>query len=300
MTLLDLEYQVETSREDKVFFPVEGITKGQVIEYYRKIATVMLPHLKDRPIAMQRFPDGIRGESFYQKDIPDYFPNWMEWVKVEKSDGHNCQVICDSTAALVYLANQACLTPHLWLSMKDHLDYPVEMVFDLDPPGEGCFDAVRKTARDLREFCTALGLISFLKTTGSKGVHITIPLDGHMNFDEVRQVAKRMALILERRYPDEVTTLQRKDERADRILLDYLRNSYGQTVVAPYSLRAKDSAPVATPITWDELGDVEPQTYNLHNIFRRLGQKADPWKDLPRYRQSLRKAQEKLKKLEHS
>ncbi len=296
MTILELDHHaVEISREDKLFYPDDGFTKGDVIEYYRKIAEVMLPHMKDRPISMQRFPDGIWSEGFYQKDVPDYFPNWMERVRVEKTGGHNCQVVCNSAAALVYLANQACLTPHLWLSRKDAPDNPVEMIFDLDPPEGGEFDAVRKAARDVRELCGEIGLSAFLKTTGSKGLHVTLPLDGAMAFDEVREVARRMAVVVARRHPDEVTTQQRKDRRRGRVFLDYLRNAYAQTVVAPYALRALPGAPVATPIDWDELDDAGPQTYTMRNIFHRLGQKDDPWKNMNRHRQSLIYAAEKLK-----
>ena len=166
-------YTVETSNTDKIFFPGEKITKGDVIEYYHKIADYMLPHLKDRPLAMQRFPDGLGGESFFQKDISDYFPDWIDRTKVRKEDGSVTQVVCNNTATLVYLANQACLTPHVWLSKVDKLDYPDRLVFDLDPPSDD-FAPVRDAAQLALELFDELRLSVFVQTTGSKGVPFSI------------------------------------------------------------------------------------------------------------------------------
>jgi bifunctional non-homologous end joining protein LigD len=273
----------EVSNLQKVMFPETNFTKGDMIDYYRDIAQVMLPHMQDRPLSMERYPDGIEAEGFYAKEAPDYFPDWIDraLVKVLESGETQPQVVCNQEATLVYLANQACITPHLWLSRRDRLHYPDKLIFDLDPPSEG-FEPVRQAARLLREALDEMGLPSFVMTTGSKGLHMVIPLDRSAEFDAVRAFAKDLASMIENRHPDRFTTEPRKDQRKGRLFLDYLRNSYAQTSVTPYALRPLPGAPVATPLDWDELenSDLHAQSYTVKNIFRRLGQKEDPWKDM--------------------
>lgn len=286
-------YKVELSNTDKVFFPDAGITKGELIEYYRQVAETMLPYLRGRPVTMRRFPDGVEGEGFYQKDAPDYFPDWIERVRVEKEDGTVDHVVCGKAADLVYLANQACITPHVWLSRVDRLDNPDLMIFDLDPP-DGGFADVRFAARATRELLEELGLSPFAQTTGSRGVHVVIPLDRSSDFDTVRSFAQGVAEVLAGRAPDRLTTERYKEKRGNRVFLDTARNAYAQTFVAPYSVRPKPGAPVATPIDWDELGRVGPQTYNIRNVFRRLGQVDDPWSGIRRHARSLKQPQRRL------
>jgi bifunctional non-homologous end joining protein LigD len=273
-------HTIETSNEDKIFFPESGITKGDLIHYYKDIAPIMLPHVQDRPITMHRFPDGIEGEGFYQKEIPDYFPQWMDRVRIKKKEGgENEQVVCNNAAALVYLANQACITPHVWLSRTDKLNYPDKLVFDLDPPGDE-FEPVRKAAYTLKDMLKERRLTPFVMTTGSRGVHVVAPLDRSQDFDTVRTFAENLADVLAQDDPQYVTTEQRKPKRGSRVFLDMLRNSYAQTSVAPYAVRAKPGAPVATPLEWEELADTTSQSYTIKTIFRRMGQKRDPWKSL--------------------
>lgn len=293
---------IELSNLDKVFFPDEGITKGDVVDYYRRMAETMLPHLEGRPLSMQRFPDGIEGEGFYQKEAPDYFPEWIERVgiAVEEHGEVQPQVVCDQAATLVYLAQQACITPHTWLSRKDKLRQPDKLIFDLDPAGED-FEPIRRAAEDLREMLEDLDLAPFVMTTGSRGLHVTVPLERSADFDEVREFARGVARVLARRKPDEYTTEVRKDKRQGRLFLDYLRNAYAQTSVAPYAVRAKPGAPVAAPIAWDELrhAGLNSQSYTMENIFRRMGQKDDPWKEMMRQAKSIGPAQAKLEHLEN-
>lgn len=293
---------IELSNLDKVFFPGEGLTKGELVDYYRRMAETMLPHLESRPLSMQRFPDGIEGEGFYQKQAPDYFPDWIERVKIEvEEDGEvQPQVVCQGAATLVYLAQQACITPHIWLSRVDQLRQPDKLIFDLDPAGDD-FEPVRTAAQDLRAILEDIDLAPFVMTTGSRGLHVVVPLERSADFDEVREFAKALAGVLARRRPDDYTTEVRKNKRQGRLFLDYLRNAYAQTSVAPYAVRAKPGAPVATPITWDELGDpsLNSQTYTMKNIFRRLGQKDDPWEDMMRRAKSIEPTQARLEHLEN-
>jgi bifunctional non-homologous end joining protein LigD len=289
--------RLTVSHMDKVFFPDAGLTKGDVVEYYRRLADTMLPHLRDRPLSLQRFPDGIGEEGFYQKDAPDYFPVWIRRVEVEVKEDKATQpqVVCDDAASLVYLASQACLTLHPWLSRADALDRPDKLIFDLDPPDDD-FGPVRAAARALRGLLDDVGLVPYLMTTGSRGLHVAVPLDRQAEFDDVRAFAHDLAALLARREPKRFTVATRKAERKGRLFLDYLRNAYGQTAVAPYALRAKPGAPVATPLDWDELDDasLRSQTYTLGNIFRRLGQKDDPWRQMMRHRRSLDDPRQRL------
>lgn len=278
---------VETSSEDKVLFPDSGITKGDLIEYYRRIADAMVPHMKDRPLSMRRYPNGIDEDGFFQQEASDYFPSWIEKVEVDKKGGRIVHALCNSPATLVYLANQNTVTPHVWLSRVDRLHEPDQIVFDLDPPGDD-FAQVRSAARAVKEIFEERGLSAFLMTTGSSGVHVRAPIRRGHSFDEVRAYARSLAAELARRRPKELTTEQRKEKRAGRIYLDVMRIAYAQTAVPPYAVRARPEAPIATPIDWSELSSVGPRTYTIRNIFRRLGQKSDPWADMHRSAASIR------------
>lgn len=282
-------YSVEVTNRDKVLFPQSGITKGDLVDYYRKIAETMLPHLKGRPLMVHRYPDGIGADGFYQKEISDHFPDWIEKTGVKTVEGKTVtHAICEKVATLVYLAQEAVITPHVWLSREDRLHYPDKMIFDLDPP-EDDFEIVRSTALDFRQLLEEVGLASYVMTTGSRGLHVAVPLDREADFDQVRTVARALAQKLERREPEKLTTEQYVSKRKGRLFLDTNRNAYGQTGVAPYAVRDKEGAPVATPLAWEELdgGGLGPRSYDIGNIFRRLGQKEDPWKHIYRHARRL-------------
>lgn len=267
---------------DKVLFPDSEITKGDIAGYYGRIADVMLPHVRGRCVSMHRWPDGIAGDDFYQKDAPDYFPDWIRTQTVPRKQGGSVQhVVVDEARSLVYLADQACLTPHVWLSRVDALDTPDRMIFDLDPPGggEGSMPEVRWAARILGDLLRELGLSPLVMTSGSRGLHVYVVLAGGIDFDASRDFARRVCRLLVHRHPERLTIAQRKKKRGGRIFLDYLRNGYAQTSVPPYAVRARPGAPVATPITWDEVTGIDPRRYTVRNVFRRLGQTSDPWKD---------------------
>lgn len=301
-TLTFGKYKVELSNTEKILFPDDGITKGDVIEYYRKISEVMLPHIKGRPLTLQRFPDGIGEEGFFQKEASDYFPDWIETLSVKKKEGGKTDyVICNNSATLVYLANQACIAFHVWLSRKSRLEKPDRLIFDLDPSDENDFPQVCQAAMSLRRFLeNELNLTAFVMTTGSRGLHVVAPIKANLNFDLVRSFAQKAADIIAQRNSDRLTTAIRKEKRQGRIFLDTARNAYGQTAAAAYAVRAKPGAPIATPLDWEELEDSElnSQSYHLKNIFKRLAQKPDPWKSIDKRRVSLAKASSLLEKMD--
>jgi bifunctional non-homologous end joining protein LigD len=304
MSMLDdqMVSGVEISRPEKELIPATGpagaVTKLDLASYYSGVAAAMVPFLRDRPVNMQRFPDGIGGPSFYEKKAPTHFPDFVNRVEVNTSDGEQDQVVAGDERSLVYLANQACITPHTWLSTSDDLERPDQLVFDLDPSVEG-LAAVRRATRLVGDLLDDLGLTTYLKTTGSRGYHVLVPLRRAWTFDEVRTFARGVAEVLVEREPDLVTLEARKDKRGDRVLVDVQRNGYGQTAVPPYAVRALPRAPVSTPIRWDELSRVRPDQYTIRSIGRRLGNMSDPWRGLRRRGQRLDKASERLHKLKH-
>jgi bifunctional non-homologous end joining protein LigD len=282
-------HTLEVSNPDKVLFPDDGITKGDVVDYYRRIADAMVPDLRDRPLALHRFPDGINHDGFFQKDTPASFPDWIERVTLDRERGGTVDhVVCNDAATLVYLADQAVLVPHRLLVAATAPRRPVEMILDLDPAGDDSATVVL-AARHLRDVLDEYGLKAFVKSTGSKGLHAHVPLDGSDDFDMVRAVARELARELVAREPEQLTVEQRKAKRKGRLFVDWLRNSYGQHAVAPYSLRALPGAPVAVPLEWAEATahDFDPRRYRLTNVFRRISRKRDPWASKRRTRQSL-------------
>lgn len=272
--------KISISNAEKVLFPGEGISKGDLVQYYLQIAEIMLPHVSERPISMQRFPNGIDGVSFYQKEIPDHFPGWIQRarVKVLEDNTYQDQVVIQDAATLVYLADQACITPHTWLCREKELNRPDKIIFDLDPPA-GDFSEVREGAFRLQEILQSLEFEPYVMTTGSRGVHVVVSIQPREDFDKVHKFTALVGNLASLRFPELFTVEMLKKDRGGRIFVDYLRNSYAQTSVPPYAVRAKPGAPVATPLDWDELkdGSLNSQSYNLNNILRRMGQKDDPW-----------------------
>jgi bifunctional non-homologous end joining protein LigD len=288
---------VRVTHPDKVLFPADGITKGDLVDYYVRVGEVMIPHVRDRPLTQNRWPDGLSGEDFWHKQIPKYFPEWIERVEVETNKGPQQHVLANEPASLAYLANQNCITPHTWMSRRDRLNEPDLIVFDLDPATERDFGAVRAAARLLREILADLGLVPFVKTTGSKGLHVTVPIRPERNFESVHGFAATLAGVLVAEDPGHLTTEFYKRKRAGRIFVDIHRNAYGQTAAPPYAVRARPGAPVATPIEWDELGRVTPSRFTIQNLNRRLKQRGDPWAGMHRRARSLGRAEGRLRKL---
>lgn len=267
---------IEVTSVDKVMFPSTGITKGELVDYYAKMAELMFPYLAGRPVALKRYPDGLDSAGFFQKNVSDHAPDWMGRIEIDKRDGGSTDhVAVTEPAALVYLANQGTIEFHGWLATADDLDRNDQIVFDLDPPGED-IDAARAATRRVHELLDELELPHLLKTSGSKGYHVHV-LTGRGPEVDAADFAADVAALLAIRHPEQLTDEHRKSAREGRVLVDHFRNRYAQMVVAPYSLRARPGAPVSTPIEWHELGATDPQHYTLHNIFRRLGQRDDPW-----------------------
>ncbi|MFF8261455.1 non-homologous end-joining DNA ligase [Streptomyces virginiae] len=283
---------VTINRPEKTLFPEDGITKADLAAYYRRVARWMLPHLRGRPLMLERHPDGIDGPAFMQKNVPDHYPDWFHRVELPKQGGTVTYPTCDDTASLLHLADQACITPHRFLSKADRPDHPDRLVFDLDPPGED-FALVRAAAHALHELLDELELPSQVMTTGSRGLHVVVALDRRSSFDEVRSFARAAADVLAARNPDRFTTEPRKQARRGRLYLDIQRNAYAQTAVAPYALRARPGAPVAAPLAWADLDDPEltARRWTLTTVDRLL--KENPWQDPPRPR-SLGKARRLL------
>jgi bifunctional non-homologous end joining protein LigD len=288
----------ELTRPDKVLFPADEITKADLIAYYRKVAAVMVPHLRGRPLMLQRFPDGIDGEGFLQKQVADYFPAWIRRAELAKEGGTVTYAVADDEPTLAYLAAQACITPHVWLSRVDRPDRPDRVVFDLDPARPD-FATVRDTARALRDLLEAVGLVPFVQTTGSRGLHVVAPLDRRGDFEAVRSFARDVAERLVAQDPANRTIASRTAKRHGRVFIDTLRNGYAQTVVAPYAVRALPGAPVATPLEWRELGDgrLHAQRHTTATVPRRLARRPDPWAGISRQARALSAARAALERI---
>jgi len=276
---------------EKVLFPEDGITKGEMAAYYEAIAAVMLPHVRNRPVTMQRYPRGIGEKSFWQKDVSKGFPDWLERAEVPKKDGTVRHPLITDTRSLVWLANQNSITPHVWTSRAPDLYRPDICVFDLDPSNDDAA-AVRDTALALRSLLEELGLPSWVKTSGSKGFHIVVPLDAKVDHDEVSQFAHAIGARLVERNPRHLTQEFSKADRKGRILIDTGRNGYGATFAAAYAVRAHAGAPVSAPCRWEEVerGEVAPRTFTLRNMADRIADVGDVWADMRRRKRSLRRA----------
>lgn len=278
--------EIALSNADRVLFPDSGVTKGEIVEYYHRVAARMVPHLRGRPVSMQRVRDGITGQVFYQKDTPAHFPDWIPRVIVPKVGGTVAHLVCNDAATLVYIANQGCVTPHVWLSRVEALDKPDRMIIDLDPGAGGVVDA-RFAARLARDLLREAGLTPFLMATGSRGYHVVVPLKVRDTFEEVREVCFQLSVGLARRAPERLTTEFYKAERGSRLFLDVNRNAWAQTAVPAYAVRPKPGAPVAVPLSWDELDTAEPDGWTVRTVMSRLDRGSDPWSGMTRHARTL-------------
>jgi bifunctional non-homologous end joining protein LigD len=290
---------VEITHPDKLLFPGDGVSKADLAGYYEAVSEWMLPHVRNRPLSLMRYPDGIEGHGFFQKNTPDYYPDWIRRVEVDKKGGKVVHALVCGADTLVYLVGQNTITPHVWLSRADRLRQPDRIVFDLDPAPGADFTAVRRAARRTGELLRELGLEPFAQVTGSKGIHVWTPLRRRATFEDVRPFARGVAELLTARHPDELTLEFRKAERHGRILVDVMRNAYAQTVVPPYAVRPRPGAPVATPIAWDELSDskLRPDRWTVKSVRRRLESKGDPWADMASFARGLSRASKRLASL---
>lgn len=291
--------RVKVTHPDKVLFPDDGITKADLADYYRSVAPVMLPLVSGRPVTMQRFPNGIGKGGFLQKQIGDYFPAWIERVTAPNRRTRNATtrdevtyMVCRTSDDLVYLANQACVTPHVWLSRAPDIHHPDQLVFDLDPASTDP-RVLRLAAAALRGLLEELGLPSFLKSSGSRGLHVVVPLVPAAETDAVKVFSIAVAEVLAARHPDDLTTEGRIADRDGRLFLDIGRNGYAQTMAAPYAVRPLPGAPVSVPLDWSELDDFDPRRHTLRTIADRLA-RSDPWADLSQAATTLDHARTRL------
>jgi bifunctional non-homologous end joining protein LigD len=283
------------SHPEKVLFPDDGITKGDLASYYEQLADVSLPHLRGRPLTMERYPAGIDKKGFWQKDVSKGFPEWLHRIEVPKKDGVVHHPVITDVRSLLWVTNQNTITHHVWTSRVPRLDYPDLCVFDLDPSRDDQ-EELRAAALGLRDLLEKLGLPSWVKTSGSKGFHIVVPVDGKTHIDTVTRFANDVGTIFVSLSPDRLTQEFSKADRDGRIYVDTGRNGYSATFAAAYTVRAKPGAPVSAPCTWEEVesGVVHPQSFTLRNMPERIAAIGDPWSDLRRRGRSLRRAIERL------
>jgi bifunctional non-homologous end joining protein LigD len=293
--------EVEVTHPDRVLFPdpssKKGITKRDLVDYYGEVADTMLPLLRGRALSVQRFPRGIGEQGFVQQDFADSLPDWMSGVEVAKEGGTVVHPLAERREALQWLANQNCITLHIWQSRRDRLHNPDRLVFDLDP-SDTDFAVVRATARATAGVLDDLGLACYVQTTGSRGLHVVAPVRPDTDFDTARQFARDVADVVAADDAKHRTVEVRKDKRGGRVYLDIMRNAYAQTTVAPYSVRARAGAPVATPLEWDELDTrgLRADRFTIRDVPKRLAGQRDPWADMSRHARSLSGPAERLAK----
>jgi bifunctional non-homologous end joining protein LigD len=281
--------RVPISHADRMVFPDVGLTKLDLARHYAGVASVMVPHVRGRPLALQTFPQGIERDGYFLKNTPRHFPEWVSTAQVPKREGGTIrQVLGDDAATLVYLAGQNAITPHVWTSRADRLEQPDRIVFDLDPSAKR-FAEVRAAARAMGDLLRDLGLEPFAMTTGSRGLHVVTPLRRTADYGEVHAFARGAAEALVAGDPGGLTVEFRRERRGERIFVDVNRNAYGQHAVAPYAVRALPGAPVATPLRWEELDDpkLDPQGWTVATIGDRLADGGDPWRGIGRRARSV-------------
>ena len=268
---------------EKVLFPDDGITKGELAAYYDAVADVMLPHLRGRPITMERFPSGIGAKGFLQKDVVKGFPEWLQRVEAPKKDGTVHYALADDRRSLLWLANQNTITMHVWASRAPHLERPDVCIFDLDPSRVEP-EVLRDAALALRDLLLEQGVTSWVKTSGSKGFHIVTRMAANASYRDSSHFADLVANILVQQKPKQLTLEFSKADRRERIFVDTGRNRQGATFAAAYTVRAKPGAPVSAPCTWEEVesGKAQPQTFTLRSMPARLASVGDLWHELVR------------------
>jgi bifunctional non-homologous end joining protein LigD len=283
---------------DKLLFPADGITKGDLAAYYEAVAPLVLPHLKQRPVTMERYPAGLGGTGFWQKDVSKGFPPWLKRVRVRKKDGWLHYPLITDVRSLLWVTNQNTITQHVWISRVPRLSYPDVCIFDLDPSVDDV-SAVRRAALELRDLLDEIGLPCWIKTSGSKGFHIAVPIDGKTPAAVVVRFANAVGRLLVSRSPDRLTQEFSKADRGGRIYVDTGRNTPGATFAAAYTVRARAGAPVSAPCTWPEIerGQVDPQSFTLRNMQARVDAVGDLWAGMLRRGRSLTRAMARIRKL---
>ena len=282
-------HRLSLSNLDKVLYPAVGFTKGQVIDYYTRIAPVVLPHLRDRPLTLKRYPNGVEGGHFYEKQAPSHRPEWVRAEPIELRSKTIHFVVCDDLPTLVWLANLADLELHPSLSLVDDINRPTVMAFDLDPgPGTGLPECC-EVAVLLRDALTQLGLESFAKTSGSKGIQVYVPLNNEdVDYDHgSKRLSHALARHLEAQHPKLIVSQQKKELRKGKVLIDWSQNDEHKTTVGVYSLRARERPTVSTPLAWEELDDPEALVFEAADVLERVERDGDLFAPVAELRQEL-------------
>ncbi|MBX5476335.1 MAG: non-homologous end-joining DNA ligase [Clostridia bacterium] len=274
---------------DKPFWPDDGLTKGHMVQYYEAVADAILPHLEGRPLVVTRYPDGIHGEWFYQKNRPPGTPEWVPLWPYYSQESRRWLgfVVCRDRATLVWLANQAAIELHPWYSPCMNPEEPDFCVIDLDPMEPATFDDARDVALVLREYLERRGVRAFLKTSGATGLHVYVPLRRGYTYRQTSEAVRRLAVAFVRMWPERCTVERMVNKRGGKVYIDYLQNHMGKTLCAPYSLRPRPGAPVSCPLDWSELASVDPAYWNLRSVPERLRRRGDPWRNMLQERQPL-------------
>ena len=269
-----VEKTVAFSNLKKIYWPAEKYTKGDMVDYYRAVSPWMLPYLRERPVVLTRFPDGIDGKSFYQKDAPEFAPQWMQTIPIWSEDTQReiRYFVCNDVESLLYIANMGSIPLHIWASRVGSLELCDWCVIDLDPK-EAPFSDVVRTAIVLRTLCESIGLPSYVKTTGKTGLHILLPLGRQCTYAQSRTLGELLARVVLRELNDIATITRHVSRRGDKVYLDYLQNRHGQTIVAPFSVRPLPGATVSMPLVWDEVnGDLDPRAFTIRTALERMEQ----------------------------
>jgi len=287
------------TNQNKIYFPKDEITKGEIVQYYNEVADFILPYLKDRPQSMNRFPNGIDGPSFYQKDVDlDKIPSWLKTKKIysESNDEHLDYLICNDKATLLYMANLGCIEINPWNSTTKHIENPDWLVIDIDPSNDK-FEEVIRTALTVKEVMDELETECYCKTSGASGLHVYIPLGAKYDYDSIKIFAQLVATEIQKRIP-EITSLERSiKKRNNKIYVDYLQNRRGQTLAAPYSVRPVPGAQVSTPLEWSEVTTkLHPSQFTIKNVLPRFEKKGDLWSPVLGKGANIKKILQKLEK----
>jgi bifunctional non-homologous end joining protein LigD len=293
---------VEFSNLQKIFWPEDGYTKGDLIAYYRKIAPWILPYLADRPVVLTRFPDGITGKSFFQMDAPRFVPDWLRTARMwsEQAQREIDYFICDDEASLLYLINLGTIPLHVWGSRTSNIGHPDWCVLDLDPKGAPFTDVVR-VAQATHALCDQLGLPNFIKTSGSSGLHVMIPLGCQCRHDETRSLGELLARLITAQLPEISTIARQISRREGKVYIDYLQNGSGRLIVAPFSVRPLPGAPVSCPLPWSEVTpDLDIRSFTIRNVPERMQEvPRDPLADVLRAVPDLTEALDRVKRVDH-
>jgi len=288
--------ELKLTNLDKIFWP-NGLTKTDLIKYYAAIAPTLLKYVKNRPFVMVRYPDGIGGKHFYQKNCPQYAPLWIDTYPIfsESRNSKTDFIICNDVETLIWLANQGCVEAHVWLSKIDHITYPDIAVFDLDPVPPATFEDTLGVALLIKEALAEFNLEGFPKTSGALGLHIFVPIEPKYTYEQVREFVAYFCRLITQIYPTKTSIERIVKNRQGKVYLDYLQNGWGRTMAWVYSLRPEEGAPVSTPLEWREVSEgVNPQKFNINTIFKRLEEKGDIFYPVLVKKQSLDEIFEKI------